>query len=390
MSTTGRNIDSLDGLRGCAVLLVVLKHLFQYYSGTNPMVQRSIAGWYLFQTGVNLFFVLSGFLLFLPYSKAAFSDRNFPSTVKFSERRALRILPAYWASLIIFVLAISLTSNSAFGAKDIGLHFVLANNLLKSTYMSINPAYWTMAIEVQFYLILPAIAVLVVSSIRRSKYWAVADIFASIGIVSVAAYAASLFLHRIGGHFDQFVHAPEMLQYLPVFGVGMAASLCYVSASEGPWANRNLQTVWKGLGAGGLILLGLLVVFNQVKLYHWRYGYVAIDQLSGVAYAAILLGVVLGWKSWNHALGRRWIRFIGMISYSMYIWNLVILQDFVLPRVDRVFHGGIVNVPVGFAVGIAVIVPLSLLSYLAFERPFIGARRSRRDLQLIASRKTPG
>ncbi len=384
----GRNIDSLDGLRGCAILFVVLLHVLEFYSNKNHLLQQSMASWSLLGTGVNLFFVLSGFLLFLPYAKAALLHRSFPSTSKFFQRRALRILPAYWATLAIFVIVISITRNSVFSAKDIGLHIVLANNLFKSTEMSINPVYWTMAIEVQYYLALPFIAGLLVASIRRAKYIFAIAIFASIGCLSIVAYAASLLLHKLGGHFEQFVHAPEMFQYLPVFGVGMVASLCYVAASEGPWANQNWQRVWKGLGVGGVLLLGLLAALSQFKLYHWRYGYVAIDQLSGVAYGAILLGVVKGWKSWKRFLEKKWIRFIGMISYSMYIWNLAVLQNLVLPRVDQLFNGGLLNVPIGIVIGLGVTAPISLISYLAFEKPFIGARSARRDFQLTEAGDT--
>jgi peptidoglycan/LPS O-acetylase OafA/YrhL len=374
----GRNIDALDGLRGCAVLLVVLLHVLQYDSRTLSILRESVGGWSVLGTGVELFFVLSGFLLFLPYARSAFLDRDLPSSKRFFQRRALRILPAYWASLTIFVLAISLFGSTSIGANDIGLHVLLAHNLLKSTYMSINPVYWTMAVEVQFYLVLPIIAILVVDTIRRGRYWNTVAVFGGIGVVSIIAYAASIEFHRVGGNIAQLVDLPSMFQYLPVFGVGMLASLGFVAATEGPWADRNLRNTGMIVGAAGLVLIGLLVVLNQMTLNHWRYGYVAVNQLSGLAYGAILIGVVLGWRSWQRGLTREWIRFFGMISY---IWNFVVLQYFVLPRVGHYVHGSIAFVLVGLVVGLAVLVPVALASYLAVERPFMGARRSLREAQ---------
>jgi peptidoglycan/LPS O-acetylase OafA/YrhL len=70
-----------------------------------------------------------------------------------------------------------------------------------------------------------------------------------------------------------------------------------------------------------------------------------------------------------------------MISYSLYIWNFVVLQYFVLPRVGHYVHGSIAFVLVGLVVGLAVLVPVALASYLAVERPFMGARRSLREAQ---------
>ena len=379
--TTGRNIDALDGLRGCAVLVVVLLHVLQYDSRSVSVLRKTVGGWSVLGTGVELFFVLSGFLLFLPYARSAFLDRDTPSTRRFFQRRALRILPAYWASLAIFVLAITLFGSTSIGVNDIGLHVLLSHNLLKSTYMSIDPVYWTMAVEVQFYLMLPLIALFVVETIRRGRYWNAVAVFGGIGVLSILAYATSIEFHRVGGTIAELVDVPSMFQYLPVFGVGMVASLGFVAATEGPWADRNLRNTGMAVGAGGLVLLGLLVVVNQLTLYHWRYGYVAVNQLSGLAYGAILFGVVLGWESWKRALTRQWIRFFGMISYSLYIWNFVVLQYFVLPRVGHYVHGSIAFVLVGLVVGLAVLVPVALASYLAVERPFMTARQSRREAQ---------
>ena len=369
------------------MLFVILLHVLQYDTGSVASLRQSIGGWSILGTGVELFFVLSGFLLFLPYARAAFLDRDVPSTRKFFQRRAFRILPAYWASLTFFILVLLPlhklppgVSNSV-GVTNVGLHVFLAQNLLKPYYMGINPVYWTMAVEVQFYLVLPIIAALVVSNIRRGRSWSTIAIFAGIGVASICAYAASVGLHRLGGGFERFVDVPAMFQYLPVFGVGMMASLAYIAATEGPWAHRDLPGAGKALGVGGLLLLGLLIWLNQIELGHLRYGYIASDQLSGLAYGAILLGVILGWRSWQHALTWGWIRFVGMISYSLYIWNLVVLQRFVLPQVDSLVHGGMAVVVVGVVAGIAVLVPLALISYLAFERPFIATRRAHHDLE---------
>jgi len=385
MPTTGRNIDALDGLRGCAVLLVVLLHVLQYQVGRAAFLRGTIGGWSVLGSGVELFFVLSGFLLFLPYARAAFLDRDPPSVQKFFQRRAFRILPAYWASLAIFVLVLlplhdaPLGVPSSSGITNVGLHVILAQNLLKSYFEGINPVYWTMAVEVQFYIVLPIIASVVVSKIRRGRSSAAIAVFAGIGICSILAYAVSLSLHRLGGGFERFVQVPAMVQYLPVFGVGMVASLAYVAATDGPWVGRDLRAKGKAVGLGGLLLLGLLVGLNQAELYHWRYGYIITDQMAGLAYGAILLGVVLGWRSWQRGLKSGWLRFFGMISYSLYIWNLVAIQRFVLPQVDRYVHGGVAIVLLGLVASLVVLVPISLVSYLAFERPFIAARRSHHE-----------
>jgi len=380
MSTTGQNIDALDGLRGCAALLIVLLHVLQYVPRPPTIVRQSIGAWSMLETGVELFFVLSGFLLFLPYARAAFIGGPIPSTKRFFQRRALRILPAYWASLAICVMVISLAGSASIGTTDIALHIALAHNLLSSTDMSINGLYWTMAIEVQFYMILPLIATVLVSKIRSRNSSGVIAIFTGLLLVSAVAFAATHVLHRLGGGFARFVDAPDMFQYLPVFGVGIAASLGFVAATEGPWADRGSRGISRIIGVTGLALLGFLVLVNQLAV-HYPYAGTLIPEFTGVAYGAILLGVVLGWQSWERALKRRWIRFVGMISYSLYIWNLVVLKNFVLPRVGGLVRGSVATILIGLVFGVAVLIPLSLASYLAFERPFIGIRRSRHEFE---------
>src|SRR5215472_5489881 len=103
-------IPALDGLRAVAVLLVMLFHSWWYMPGQNAQgpQQGQFAINYA-RTGVPLFFVLSGFLLFLPYARWLFGLRPRPSTWLFYKRRALRIGPAYWVSLVILILVAPLT-----------------------------------------------------------------------------------------------------------------------------------------------------------------------------------------------------------------------------------------------------------------------------------------
>src|SRR6476660_7671196 len=99
-------IPALDGVRTLAVLLVMFFHAWwvmpeRIALGANALTQPVYYLW----TGVHLFFVLSGFLLFLPYARWIQDDRSRPSAYLFYKRRFLRIVPAYWASLVILTLA---------------------------------------------------------------------------------------------------------------------------------------------------------------------------------------------------------------------------------------------------------------------------------------------
>src|SRR5690348_11900504 len=98
-------LPALDGLRGLAIALVLWYHLMDprvLLGKAAPLPLYGLLGSGF--SGVFLFFVLSGFLLFLPYARALLSGESWPAAREFYRRRALRILPAYYVSLAFVLL----------------------------------------------------------------------------------------------------------------------------------------------------------------------------------------------------------------------------------------------------------------------------------------------
>ncbi len=134
MDVSSQEIRALDGIRTIAALLVLTFHAI-----SNSSISFAIGGhkfnytWSYAQSGVHLFFVLSGFLLFLPYARSMLSGKTWPSAWAFYKRRALRILPAYYACLTILVVLreteLRAQEGNAFIA-NIGLHVLLLHNLI--------------------------------------------------------------------------------------------------------------------------------------------------------------------------------------------------------------------------------------------------------------------
>src|SRR6266566_3453709 len=163
------HILALDGLRGIAILLVVASHFVSnlHLSAEGPawiLVAVAHAGW----TGVDLFFVLSGFLITGILADA----RGSPSYFKaFYARRALRILPAYYGFLFVIFVVLPLLNLGA------GANYMLARQHqgwywlhLTNVMMAIgeipgrgpypNTLFWSLAVEEQFYFIWPAVVAL--------------------------------------------------------------------------------------------------------------------------------------------------------------------------------------------------------------------------------------
>ena len=374
-------IPALDGLRAVAALLVLLFHAWSAVPNYVPSGQNPAAYplWYG-KTGVNLFFVLSGFLLFLPYAQWLLGLRSRPSTLMFYKRRALRVVPAYWASLFITVLI------HAALLYDVALHVVFLSNTTWPSAFSINGVYWTMAIEVQFYVALPLIAWMMYRLSRRmgiapaATVMLVGLLFVSV-ISTYVAHVGSLNLYSMPVVETFLVQYAAMPYWLGVFGCGIACSLVftYVTKILKPTAEQSRRRRMCADGAFGAgIALGLMLSCVPSLDSIWM-GQV----MFGVSYAGVLLGILLGSPILRRPFESRILRFLGLISYSFYIWHHAVLVV-LIPHL----HGWMYqyHTIVLFVLGVALTVPVAYVSYACFERPFMQARkRAHEDVMQQAS-----
>src|SRR5882724_8888930 len=147
----GDRDEALDGLRAIAALMVVFFHCGVEFR-LPPFV---IPGY----SGVHLFFVLSGYLISRPFWARLLNGQPLPSWRTYAVRRFVRIYPTYFVALIVFVamrLAGHLHTPTFI---DVVLHVLLVFNWgTPAQFLAINIAMWTLAIEAQFYFILPLAA----------------------------------------------------------------------------------------------------------------------------------------------------------------------------------------------------------------------------------------
>jgi len=154
-------IAALDGVRAIACLSVIEYHVHYLITSSfdlTPVMGQLgssilMAGW----SGVTLFFVLSGFLLFIPYAKHLLFEQQRPSARAFYGRRALRILPGYYLALVLLIV---LAHPHYFQWDHLGSLSLFLTFLMDapSTYQQINGPFWSLAVEWQYYLLLPVIA----------------------------------------------------------------------------------------------------------------------------------------------------------------------------------------------------------------------------------------
>jgi peptidoglycan/LPS O-acetylase OafA/YrhL len=381
-------IRALDGLRAIAALMIVLFHILLWeHVEYQPWSQATNSFWYVLATGVQLFFTLSGFLLFRPYVAAMLAGKPLPSAVRFYQKRALRILPAYWVAL-----AVLLASNWQVASQPQWLnaltHATLLHDIFPAYDRDLDGPFWTLAVEAQFYLALPwlAAATAWVAGYRHAATpptprRVIGALLAMIGAalavrwVGIAIMGALPAANASSAQPLQFWLGLLLLgmqgKYLEVFLVGAIAATLYTVAT-GLDAERRakLRPVAIGLALFGLAVMVPCAAYWQTGSVsytpgaRWGWDVFLYPLATGVGYSAILLGAVWGGPWLRAPFEFAPLRFTGHISYSIYIWHLPILHA---------------NLPyfqyIPFPARVVLVFVLSYLSYQLVERPFLQRRR---------------
>lgn len=317
-SVNSARILELDGLRGIAVLMVVLWH----YVGAiidpalgiwaGALARTLICG----RVGVDLFFVLSGFLI-----TGIILDRTRPPShflSSFYIRRAVRILPPYLLLVSAFWLIVAAgVSNAVFSSETpLWRHLTFTQNLWMAEQGRWGPGAisvtWSVAIEEQFYLLFPPLMLL----LARRHVPAVLLMLAAVSI----AYRAFVY-EGAATAFDAYVSTPARLDALALGGV---LAWAWRERQIRAWleSNRMLPCAVAGVG---LALVPALVVFMNRDLgwhmFYWGHTYLSIF------FCAALASVLLTRNDWlGRILRQRWLRFSGAISYSVYLFHPFILS----------------------------------------------------------------
>ncbi len=359
-SSKKNTIPILDGVRAFACLIVIWFHIYRIprdlhiWDPQSPAPSLLNSFLYFGKYGVTLFFVLSGFLLFMPFAKALLFEKTWPSIRQFYVRRIFRILPAYYLSLILIVLLFQRQYLQPQHWKELGLFFAFLMDSSHATFKQLNAPFWTLAIEWQYYMLLPLLVLGM-----RLIVWRVKQGYRLPTTVTclLALIAWGLFSRYFGAYFmdqhpaETFLVPRSMLngilffiygvsgKYLEDFGVGMLLSLCFVYAQHpaiSPKVRTTLQKLSPWLwGAGLLCLLAMILwsynqrfvntwpLFNNPLLYkdYDLLSELCISLSFGLCVLALLFGSArLKWPfEWSP------LRWIGMISYSLYIWHLPLL-----------------------------------------------------------------
>lgn len=379
----------MDSCRGLAAIAIVLAHAYGG-SSRGHLVDLTTA----LASAVQVFFGLSGFLLMRPYLRALALGRPLPGFADFFQRRALRILPAYWVALT--ALALLLGPQYAPGALSsrwwvyYGFGQVY---LLHGNYGGLAVA-WSLSVEVAFYVCLPLIAAAIARVSRRLGWTrAVAVVLAPLFVLSPVVRLLNTL--PLGPGAIQLV---ERITYaLPgqfcFFAVGIALAVWSVQSELHGRSPRALRAL---IDRPVLAWLLAAICFALVATVGGYNAPVAVPYIGQLAFRARFLGdqllvcafvalalIPAAFESRSPRLPQRvlaWrpLVYAGLISYGLYLWHAPLAKW--LNAHTALHHvythwPEAVRWPVGFAVILAAGLIAGSVSYYVVELPFLRRKR---------------
>ena len=355
-------MPAMQSLRGLAALWVVLYHL-QVYIDFFGVALLPIPGIRFGWLGVDLFFVLSAYLLGQPF----LDRRRRPPLGRFWLDRFWRVAPPYYAAFLLTAVAYTVFAPDAWIPGKAWWSLLFLQNFHFEAFIAVNPAFWSLAVEMQFYLLLPFMA-----RLFRGKGWPWA----------LAAFTLLSLLYR-AIVYDAGGGAPWALQlegftlpaFLGHFAVGLA--ICRIRLLDGPVGSGIRRATfalgialvavpaWLLVPRGSVDFVGLSLAADTMlrPLAALGFGFMVLATASG------------GWV--GRALAWRPLAWLGGISYSLYLIHIpaqVLMLQVVSPVEDAWAWA---------ALALAASILGGWLLYRAVEAPSELWRRSRKLRQRI-------
>jgi peptidoglycan/LPS O-acetylase OafA/YrhL len=364
-----RRSAGLDGVRGLAALSVFVFHIWLYGAkGSKSNLSAEIFN--EFRIGLICFFVLSGYLLYGAFARAARRQAGEVPMRRYLLRRGARILPAYYVSLIGSLILLEAVAGSPdVRMPDEGgftLFFFFAQNYSDSTIMKLNPVTWTLCLEVAFYVLLPVLGAFAyhLAKGRRGPQVALLGGLVALGLA-----------WNVVGYLDAWTQpaTKALPAYLPYFAAGMLLSLLVEARREDGRALRL-----GGWSTAAVMLAGVALVLGNGWWHATSPGLahdpllVALHDLpAGIGFALVILAVVAG-----RGLSLGWLRSrplaeLGVISYGFYLWHvpLILFVKEMAAETPTALELAALVSPLALAAGVA--------SWLWVERPLMNAVNTR-------------
>ncbi len=354
---------TIDVLRGFAAISVVVYHVIELFGWkdfpmTGPLLWFRI-GW----MGVDLFFVISGFVIGL----AAFSsiDKHGSSEFRghFFSRRLVRIVPLHYFTMLVFLAFIKPELFFENFVGNLLSHLVFVHNFSVNFSGGINGANWSLATEMQFYVLMMLLA----PWLRIARSWKI--LLLLVGIAWLWRFGVTILVtpDKTLGVFPIFVAATQLPGMLDEFAIGILLAK-FVRTDTGTRTlryfnnnNARVSAVW--LLAGLLVYAALSVFWPFASYWDYPLMITLFRTLLAISFGAVLFAACL--VTPKGLVGKLVSPFyyLGTISYGIYLWHL--------PVILSLKHLQWLSPERALPLTLGITIIFAIVSWHCFEQPLI-------------------
>lgn len=359
---SSRHYASLDGLRGIAFLLVFIHHYGLTSRSSQPLILRlewlASGGW----AGVDLFFVLSGFLI----TGILLDTRGDKSYFRnFYARRMLRIFPLFFG-VLLFLLLITPALHLHWRLGHIAYFFYVGNiaGHVDPSLNLVRPAVnlthtWSLAVEEQFYMLWPLVILLVPDRRRLLKVCC--------GLIGFGLVLRLTLLLAVPGRSMEWSYG-ELPTHADGLLCGAILAVLVRSAGLQELVDRSRWMVVIAVaGLAGLIAANGVLNYHTVSMTVFVYPLLAV-LFSGILLRTLHPGTIF------YSIGNwRTLRFYGKYSYGMYIYHQILspYTGRYLGIIQRLLHSVVLGRLAYVGLILAGTTIVSVLSYELYESKFL-------------------
>ncbi|MBX2905021.1 MAG: acyltransferase [Taibaiella sp.] len=355
----------IDGIRFLAIILVILFHAHGYFVAKTPHhFADGPANYPLLETllsngdrGVELFFVLSGFILCLPFAKQYIGGEKKVQLKKYYLRRVTRLEPPYFIAMTaLLLLHLAMNVHSAAEIVPSWLaSLIYSHNFIFGRTPLLTVVAWSLEIEIQFYLIAPLLFKLLSLSlpVRRTAL--------------IGGIAGIVLLQWFFPAPDNFISLYSFAQY---FLTGILLSDFYVSQSVTTSFRNN---VWVAVGC--ILLAAILYLPIKTHKDYAQESFILASRIAFPFCIGLFYYIVMKNGAVKKIFSYKFVPIIGGMCYSIYLLHYTIISGFGRLSLGwRVTDSYLVNLAVQMLVLMIPVLAISALFYYLIERPFMAGK----------------
>jgi ABC-type glycerol-3-phosphate transport system permease component/peptidoglycan/LPS O-acetylase OafA/YrhL len=391
---SAQTLQGADGVRAIGCLMVIFHHLWQRFdsSGASSELKFFDAFFEQGSAGVSAFFVLSGMLLSIPFWKAYLAQKPMPNMLEYTRRRAVRIVPGFYASLVV---SVALGLFFSVGAEQVWLRFVAAATFTSAfSYVTLFPAdlngpLWSIGFEVFCYVLMPlGMWVLFARFPRQGFGFAVLFWLGLLGVVFIAnqLILEGLVPDNVNRGWDHGLIGGAKYWMPNYNAIGMFAHYVLGVLAAGFIVDRRNRQGKVSAAFDGLALLAFVGMLCVLWFFRGAGDFGASFQAQPYRFPwfPLTIALMLVALPFSRVLGRvfdnAFFRYTAKISFGLYIWHYPILEVIRLLHNDNFAYAGIQN-PLEFfwlaGLGLTLAYMAASWSYRHIEAPFLEEQKQK-------------